>query len=142
MSVHDQVQLVPPDSDEPVGIDVEMVPLIQALWAAGYRTITCCQDLGESAGRASPRHGTFWAGRALLELPAADALALAELAAAHGFGMHWADPDAWEMSVPVLMLGARALLMDNMVQLKFPAGQLRRLTALVERRGAQFREGR
>jgi hypothetical protein len=141
VSAHPQIQLVPPDSDEPVGIDVEMVPLIQALWLAGYRTITCCQDLGESV-TISPRHAAYWRGRALLELPAADALALAELAAAHGFPMHWADPDAWEMSVPVLMLGARALVMDNMVQLKFPAGQLRHLTALVGRRGAQFREGR
>jgi hypothetical protein len=29
-------------------IDVLLVPLIEALWAAGYETIGCCQDLGES----------------------------------------------------------------------------------------------
>jgi hypothetical protein len=141
MSTHPQVQLVPPDSDEPVGIDVAMVPLVQALWAAGYRTVTCCQDFGESVAATSPRRAAYWKGRVNLELPSTDACALAELAAAHGFPMHWADDNAWEMSAPVLMLGARALLMD-LVQVKFPASQLDELTALVAQRGAQYRARR
>jgi hypothetical protein len=140
-AAHPQEQLMPPGSDEPVSIDTEMVPLIRALWAAGYTTITCCQDFGESVASVSPRWAAFWQGRAQLELPRTDALALIELAAAHGFLMHWAQDDAWQASIPVVMLGARALA-PALVQVKFPASQLERLTAVVERHGRQFRKDR
>jgi hypothetical protein len=139
MSTHPQVFLMPPDSDEPVGIDAGMVPLITALWAAGYATITCCQDLGESIGTASPRKAAYWKGRVLLELTVSSAQALLELAAAHGFPMHWTEDGAWETFVPMLMLGARAVL-PGIVQVHFPAAQLPQLTAAVETRGAQFLE--
>jgi len=121
-------------------IDTGMVALVRALWAAGYVTVTCCQDLGESAGELSPRAAACWKGYALLELPVTDACALATLAAAHDLTRHWAEPGAWEVSAPVIMLGSRAVLM-NLVQVHFPAGQIHGLTRLVARYGRQFLEG-
>jgi len=144
VSCHPQVQLVPPegDDDDPVGIDAELVPLIQALWAAGYTTITCCQDLGESIRDSNRRKSAYWKGWVLLELPATDAKALAELAASFGgFPMHWADDDAWDITMPLLMLGPNAVL-PGIVQVHFPFIQLGRLTDVVRSRGAQFRAGR
>lgn len=129
---HPQVRLAPPGSDELVGIDIGLVPLITALWEAGFATITCCQDLGESIGLANPRKAAYWKDWVLLELPYADARRLAETAAAWRFPMHWADDGAWEMSIPVVMLGARGVLM-NLVQVHFPVSQLAELTALVQR---------
>lgn len=142
MTTHSQVPLIPPGEDEPVGIDAELVPLIQALWETGYTTITCCQDLGESIGGLNRRKSAYWKGWVLLELPATDAKALAELAASFGgFPMHWADPDAWDISMPVIMLGPNAV-MPGIVQVHFPFIQLEHLTAVVRSRGAQFRAGR
>jgi hypothetical protein len=139
---HDGTLLVPPGSDEPAWIDTGLVPLIEALWAAGYETVSCCQDLGESIAALSPRRGAYWKGWAQIELPPVDACALAELAAAHGLTRHWSEPGAWEMSAPLVLLGARALLMTNLVQVRFPADQAVALTALVTMYGRQFREGR
>ena len=113
-------------------IDVGLVPLVRALWAAGFETITCCQDLGESITELNPRKGAYWKGWALVELPAADATRLAELAAAGGrFPMHWAQDGAWEMSVPLVMLGARGVMM-NLVQVHFPVSQLEDLTRVIQ----------
>lgn len=139
---HPYELLTPPGGGgEPVQIDALLVPLITALWAAGFETVTCCQDLGESIGEFSPRKAAYWKGWALVELPSAGARALAELAAAHGLGRHWSEPDAWEMSIPVVMLGARAVIPD-LVQVRFPVTQIGDLTALVMQHGRQFRNGR
>jgi hypothetical protein len=141
MTTHPQVPMVPPGEDEPAGIDTLMVPLITALWEAGYITITCCQDLGESIGPLNRRKAAYWKGWVLLELPATGAKALMELAAGFGrFPMHWADDDAWDVSVPVIMLGPSAIL-PGIVQVHFPQVQLERLTGLVKARGAQFLQG-
>lgn len=142
MTAHPQVPMVPPGEDEPVGIDTLMVPLITALWETGYATITCCQDLGESIGSLSRRKAAYWKGWVLLELTFTSAKALMELAAGFGrFSMHWADDDAWDVSVPVVMLGSGAV-MPGIVQVHFPQVQLERLTGLVKAHGAQFLEGR
>lgn len=127
---HPQVRLTPPGEDEPVGIDTDLAPLIEALWAAGFTTITSCQDLGESIGGLSPRKAGYWKGWVLLELPVADAKRLAEQAAARGFPMHWAERDSWEISVPVIMLGARAVY-TGIVQVHFPARQLEDLVIMI-----------
>lgn len=42
------------DPDGQVEIDLEMIPLVEAPWAAGYTTIMSCQDLGESIRTAIP----------------------------------------------------------------------------------------
>ena len=127
---HQTQALTPPGSDEPADIDRALVPLVTALWAAGFETVTCCQDLGESIGALNPRKAAYWKGRVLLELPAGSARRLAEQAAARGFPMHWTQDDAWEISVPLVMLGARAIL-PGLVQVHFPAAQLDNVTAMV-----------
>ena len=127
---HPQVFFIPPGEDEPAGIDAALSPLITALWAAGFTTITCCQDLGESIGLLNPRKAAYWKGWVLLELPAADARRLMEQAAARGLPMHWADEAAWEVSIPVVMLGSRAVS-PGIVQVHFPVAQLDALTAMV-----------
>ena len=48
-------------------------------------------------------------------------------------------------SAGMVMLGypnTVPVTMDNMIQIRFPASQLKHLTAVVTRRGAQFLEGR
>jgi hypothetical protein len=128
---HPYELLVPPGEEEPVQIDAALVPLIRALWAAGYETITCCQDLGESIGEHNSRKAAYWKGWALVELPSRPARRLAELAAVHQWPMHWTNETAWEMSIPVVMLGARPVIPD-LVQVRFPASQVRDLLAMLE----------
>lgn len=142
---HPYELMTPPGSDEPVQIDTLLAPLITALWAAGFTTVACCQDLGESIGDVNPRKAAYWKGRALVELPSDSARALAELAAAPlrttRFPMHWAQDGAWEMSIPVVMLGSRAVIPD-LVQVRFPASQIGDLTVAVMQHGRQFRKAR
>ena len=115
-----------------VMIDVALVPLIEALWAAGFTTITCCQDFGESIGEVNPRKAAYWKGWVNLELPEADACRLAALATASGwFPTHWADDGAWDMSCPLLTRKG-LILRPDMVQIRFPVSQLDDLTALIQ----------
>jgi hypothetical protein len=51
MSPHPTLELVCPFTGRTVGIDVEMVPIISALWRLGMETTGCCQ--GESAETAA-----------------------------------------------------------------------------------------
>ena len=99
-----RVQL--PNGTRP-GIDIMLVPLIKALWKAGYQTIGSCQDHGESL-RDYGRKAAYWKGYALLEMPvgAAQRLldAVKDTPQFHD-RMHWADPGAWTVSVPVLAFG-------------------------------------
>lgn len=129
MTVHETSQLTAPDGSK-IDIDTGMKPLIAAMWYAGYTTAGCCQDLGESIGGANPRKAAYWKGWALLELPAGDARRLAGLAVAHDFPMHWAEQDAWEMSIPVVVIGGVPSLL-NIVQIHLPASQLHDLAELV-----------
>jgi hypothetical protein len=130
---HPYELLVPPGEEEPVQVDVALVPLVRALWAAGFEMVTCCQDIGESIGGLNARRGAYWKGWVLLELRSRPARRLAELAAtAGGFPMHWTDEAAWEMSIPVAMLGGIRPVIPDLVQVRFPASQVRDLTALVE----------
>ena len=99
-----RVQL--PNGTRP-GIDIMLVPLIKALWKAGYPTIGSCQDHGESL-RDHERKSVYWKGYALLEMPVEDACrllnAVKDTPQFHD-RMHWADPGAWTVSVPVLAFG-------------------------------------
>jgi hypothetical protein len=121
-------------------IDEAMVPLVNALWHAGFTTITCCQDIGESTGDLSPRRSRYWAGRAMLELPLEDAKRLAALAAAHGFMRHWADDDAWDMSIPLTVIDGTPWL-PALVQVYFPAGQLDAVTDMIRAEAVRVRGG-
>ncbi|MGI8334036.1 hypothetical protein ACRYCC_29135 [Actinomadura scrupuli] len=73
--VHPAEELAAPEG-ETVPVDVELVPVIRALWALDLRTLMCCQDIGEAmAGggirsMAEPaRWSAFLAGHAWLKMP-------------------------------------------------------------------------
>jgi hypothetical protein len=128
--VHPATQLVTPEG-YPADIDNVLVPLITALWAAGFTIIGSCQDLGESIGDAWPRKAAYWKGWVLLELREAGSCRLADLAAGQ-FPMHWTQEGAWELTIPVIVLPFGTLPMD-VVQVHFPATQLDDLTALIRK---------
>jgi hypothetical protein len=120
-------------------IDVMLVPLIKALWAAGYDTIGSCQDLGESSGRAAERHGVYWKGYALLEMPVADTLRFLDAAAdsplIDRLMLHWAEPGAWEISLPIMPLSPFNDDSDAEIapwaQIHFPNDQIDDLTKVI-----------
>jgi hypothetical protein len=96
-------------SDKLVAIDTMLVPLIEALWAAGYSTVGSCQDLGESIANATvERKSAYWHGYVLLEMPVEDALHLLDTikdSPQFQDKMHWADAGAWEVSLPIMPHG-------------------------------------
>jgi hypothetical protein len=127
--------LVTPGGD-PADIDVEMVPVIRALWSAGFKTVSCCQDAGESGGRISRRSRQLWTGYALIELPPDDALVLIDgVKGTLQFRkrMHWADSGAWEMHMPVLpyMPPEEFAGVYPSVQIRFPKDQLEDLAEVI-----------
>ena len=106
MNRHPVKRLTAPDGSR-ASIDVQLAPLIKALWAAGYETIGCCQDLGESI-HSSERKSVYWAGYVLLEMPFEDACRLIDAVRytpQFKDRMHWTDDGAWEVSLPVLPFG-------------------------------------
>lgn len=127
MSKHPTKRLTAPDG-ETADIDAELVPLIEALWAAGLETIGCCQDLGESISDASARKSAYWMGYVLLELPVDDACALLEgVKDTPQFAerMHWAADGAWQSSLPVIASGfSDSAEVMPWVQVHFPKDQL------------------
>lgn len=95
---HPATRLITPDGGA-AAIDVMLVPLVKALWGAGYETIGSCQDLGESLRNYS-RKGAYWNGYALLEMPISDACRLLDVikGTPQFCGrMHWIAPGAWEV---------------------------------------------
>ena len=125
---HPARRLTAPDGTV-AAIDTLLVPLIKALWAAGYETIGSCQDIGESSGHSVERRGTYWKGYVLLEMPEQDACRLLdEIKYTPQFQdrMHWAAPGAWEVSLPVMPFvpfGDGAAVMD-LAQVHFPSDQI------------------
>jgi hypothetical protein len=120
---HPTKRLVAPDGGT-AEIDVLLVPLIEALWAAGYETIGSCQDLGGSVRTVSPRRSAYWKGYALIELPVRQAQALmCQLGENPQLRphMHWAAPTAWEVSIPVIPDGGEIL---DIAQFRFPNDQI------------------
>ena len=131
MTAHEAVELVRADGRR-VAIDTALVRLIAALWAAGFETIGSCQDLGESIGDANNRKAAYWKGWVLLEMPEHDACRLGDLAIASGrFPLHWAEDGAWEITMPLIQVPGAGILVTDLVQIRFPAGQLDDVTALV-----------
>ena len=137
MSRHPVKRLTAPDGSR-ASIDVQLVPLIKALWAAGYETIGCCQDLGESLdGR--ERKSAYWKGYVLLEMPVEDACRLID-AVRHTpqfkDRMHWASDGAWETSVPVIPFDdAAETWVLPWAQVHFPASQVGDLTDVIREAG-------
>jgi hypothetical protein len=112
-------------------IDTGMIPLVQALWYAGFATFSSCQDIGESITGLNPRKEAYFAGQAFLELPPQDAWRLARLAHDTGFPLGWAEDGAWEMYSPLTVLGDR-VWQHPLVQAYFPAAQIGAVTDMIQ----------
>lgn len=137
MSHHPVKRLTAPDGSR-AGIDVLMVPLIKALWSAGYETITCCQDVGQSVSASVPnasarRRGTYWKGYALLETPVEDMCRLLDTVKRtpqFKDRMHWADQGAWEIAIQIVPFGFTGAAFDGpaepvpWAQVRFPNDQI------------------
>jgi hypothetical protein len=137
MSHHPVRRLTAPDGSR-ASIDVQLAPLIKALWAAGYETIGSCQDLGESLA-GYERKSAYWKGYVLLEMPVGDACRLID-AVRHTpqfkDRMHWASDGAWETSVPVIPFAdAQETWVLPWAQVHFPASQIGDLTDVIREAG-------
>lgn len=141
VQIHPSERLPLPGGAGHADVDVEMVPLVRALWADGYTTVGCCQNLGESIehnGHRSPvalqhrrRWAEFYRGHAWLSLPAGDARRLIGALGTHPvFGervRRWTHPDAW-MAVGYLFPTADGRAEpEPLVQVSFPAAQIGQL---------------
>jgi hypothetical protein len=128
---HATRRLTAPDGSR-ANIDVLMVPLIKALWAAGYETVACCQDIGEAtSGRGGSR-----AGCALLEMPVADTCRLVDtvrLTLSFRDRMRWSAPGAWKVSVPIPLSALPHVPTSVMpwAQIFFPADQMGELVGVI-----------
>jgi len=113
---HPTRRLTAPDGTR-VRVDTMLAPLIKALWAAGYDTCGSCQDLGESLTasadshtrdywkRGLTRHADHWKGYALIEMHVEYACMLLDTikdTPQFEDRMHWASPDGWQVSCPVI----------------------------------------
>jgi hypothetical protein len=148
-NVHPSQRLVLPwDSDgEAVDIDVEVVPLVQQLWALGLQTAGCCQDLGESiittesptASAGRRRHAAFYQGQAWLKMPVDDAQhMLGILAKSPGFReqlRRWTHPDAWE-TYAYLLPTDDGVRMSSWAQVHFPNDQIGEVVELLGASGS------
>jgi hypothetical protein len=100
-------------------VDIELAPLVVEVWRAGIPTIHSCQDVGENVADVAVhlphlaevvRRET---GRASIGFPDVGAMgafldALANAGARDPFYermLHWASPDAWQVTVAVQDLG-------------------------------------
>jgi hypothetical protein len=125
---HPTKTLVDPD-EGPVEIDVEMVPLIENLWARGYTTMMSCQDIGESilsGGTTTPEHlvektAAFYMGSAWLKVPADDGIRLMRLFAP----IH--RPGEWLAQIPITPKGA-----CSWASIHFPREQINEAASLLE----------
>jgi hypothetical protein len=137
IQIHPARTLVLPDGGR-AEIDVAMVPVIQAFWGYGLRTLGCCQDLGESIehnGHGSPvaprhrqRHADFYQGRAWLKMPVPDANRLiAMLGQDPVFGIRvrrWTHPEAWQCTIWVFPTGDGDAAPASAAQINFPAAHI------------------
>ncbi len=135
--LHPTQHLVTPGGVE-VDIDVEMVPLVQALWELGLTTKGGCQDFGDSIlnnghrstspDDARQRFADFYSGQAWLKIPADDAKRLISVLGSHPrFGPRmrsWTHPEAW-MNILYLFPGDNGGAdLANAAQLHFPRDQV------------------
>ena len=127
MNKHPTKYLKAPDGSR-AAIDVMLVPLIKALWAAGYETITCCQDIGESAGGTCERTAAPWKGCALLDMPVDDTCRLLDAVKRtpqFRDRMHWAAEGAWSIDIPILPFGRDGDAEPSpWAQIRFPNDQV------------------
>jgi hypothetical protein len=141
IQVHSSRLLALPGGGE-ADIDLDMVPLVQRLWALKLETTGCCQDFGESIesnGHRSPtsdhdrqRHADFYRGQAWLKMPTGDATALTALLGTHPVFRErmrrWTHPESWMSIVYIFPTDQGADLADA-AQIHFPRAQIPELTA-------------
>jgi hypothetical protein len=143
--LHEFTRLTPPQSNEPVEIDNDMVPLVETLWARGWQTMACCQDNGEAVeaertqGQRNEPTGhqgfiEYHKGWAWLKMPVADTLSLlTELSEHETFGarvkVRW-QRGSWRMHIPVIYQDGH-LGPASYVQIYFPKEQIADLTAAI-----------
>jgi hypothetical protein len=127
-------------------IDERLAPTIQAIWACGLDTFTCCQDPAESNASRPEKlpHMAEWVksrrGWMLIDFPVDSGLAFLSAAANAGprdaFYVrmtHWAAPDAWEVKIKPM---DAAMFREEqpsdfgprLLQVSFPAYDLPELT--------------
>lgn len=137
--IHPYERLITPYGEQ-VEIDIEMVPLVQALWARKLITVACCQDIGESAAglrdperTASSGHGGFveyYCGYAWLKMPLRDGKFF--LNALLGTSFHdyvtvrWKQ-GSWRMHVPLVHSESNGIDLAEAAQLYFPRAQVAEL---------------
>lgn len=141
-NIHPTKPLTDPGG-EPVDIDVEMVPLVRALWSLGLRTSSCCQDFGEGTegqrnikpDAASTYGGDafieYYRGYAWLKMPVLDATRLAngllETPFRNRIILRW-SPGSWRMHVPLIYGDDQEIITDSTAQIHFPRHQIAQLT--------------
>jgi hypothetical protein len=144
--IHPVQRLTTPEGAE-ADIDTEIVPLMRALWAAGFVTTASCQDFGEgTAGqraanpRTSRRGGdafiAYYTGWAWLKMPVPGALRLANVLLGTGFrdkvARRW-EPGAWRMHVPLISGEDGVIGPACTAQIHFPREQVLDLTRTIRR---------
>ncbi|MEV5573937.1 hypothetical protein AB0L06_28195 [Spirillospora sp. NPDC052269] len=113
---------------ETIEVDELMVPLVKALWAAGYATLMCCQDAGQAVragGTCTPvehrsLYGDYYEGLAWVKLPIDDMVRL------RAFTRRLAENRRWMASAPIRPDG-----MEPWASLHFPADQIADVTKLL-----------
>jgi hypothetical protein len=134
MNKHPTKYLRAPDGTR-AAIDVMLAPLIKALWAAGYETITCCQDVGEYS--TCERSAALWKGYALLDMPIEDTCRLLDAiknTPQFRDRMHWAADGAWNIDIPILPFGWDGDAEPSpWAQIRFPNAQVGDLVDVLSR---------
>jgi len=145
LQIHPSERLITPDGSQ-AEIDIEMVPLILALWALNLITVASCQDFGEGtagqrwAYQRASRYGgdafiAYYMGYAWLKMPLADAQHLGNMLLGTEFhdmiAMRW-TPGSWRMHIPLVFDQHRGVTSDDAAQIHFPRNQITNLTAILE----------
>jgi hypothetical protein len=143
--IHPTECLTAPDGAS-ADIDVEIVPLVRALWRLGLATTASCQDFGEgTAGQrsANPRPSwyggdafiAYYTGWAWLKMPVPDALRLATLLLGTDFrdrvARRW-QHGSWRMHIPVIFDVDHGITPDDTAQIHLPKDQVPDLTQTLE----------
>ncbi len=139
--VHPTEHLTTPDGSD-ADIDIEIVPLVRALWQLGLATTASCQDFGEgTAGQRSANPRPSWyggdafiayhTGWAWLKMPVPDALRLGNLLLGTDFHDHVArrwQRGSWRMHIPVIFDEDHGISPADTAQIHLPKDQVPDLT--------------